>query len=257
MLLEPDIKAIVLNHLRNKGVISVNSTIINEFTLHNDDRRVDLAVYEKDRFFAIEIKSEADSLYRLKGQVDRYDELFDKVIVVSAPKHTQTILETLPTRIAVWEVSASKITIKRRGRISVVTNKESLSKLLLKNDWDKLVRALNQRAEGEVLLPDSLSIKELRVMVRSSIRSRFSNSSSHFWEVTNRRIINPEDLPLLSRFLIERGILKSNRQSRELFWEKWSKSTFEDDLQTYHSRTYQVPSNFGKVPEEILELLEA
>lgn len=257
MILESDIKAIVLNHLRSKGVLSANSIIMSELTLDNHYRRIDLAVYEESRFIGIEIKSEADSLYRLQGQIESYDKFFDKVIVVVAPKHTQCVIEKLPKHIAVWEVSPTKVIVKQRGRIALVNDKENLGKLLLKSDLDKVIKALKIKNSNIALCLEKLSIKELRKIVRESIYARFSESSYYFWKKTKNKNITPTDISLLSRFQLSRDMFNSSRTSSNLFWENWSKSTFEDDLQNHISKHYRIPKNFGKVPQEITELLEA
>ncbi|MBA4079613.1 MAG: hypothetical protein C0508_31600, partial [Cyanobacteria bacterium PR.023] len=70
--LEPEMKASVLNHLRGQGKISHDSVVINELTLNGYKRRVDVAFVTANRFYAVEIKSAADSLYRLQGQVEKY-----------------------------------------------------------------------------------------------------------------------------------------------------------------------------------------
>lgn len=253
MLFESDIKAKVLNHLINKGAIDASSIIINEFTLHNSDRRVDLAVYQKDKLIGIEIKSEADSLYRLEGQISSYEMLFDKVIVVVAPKHTKNVVDILSESVAVWEISSSNIKVKRKGKTKLVKDKANLRKLLLKSDWVKLERSFNKTP----LFPESLSIKTLRKAIKTSITQRFSESSEHFWKLTSNRKVSPEDLPLLSRYVISREIYQSRKESSMEFWENWSKTTIEDDLRTYHYSAYRIPKDFGKVPEEIKNLLEA
>lgn len=253
MLFESDIKAKVLNHLINKGAIDASSIIISEFTLHNSDRRVDLAVYHKDKLIGIEIKSEADSLYRLEGQISSYEMLFDKVIVVVASKHTSNVLDILSESVAVWEVSSSNIKVKRKGKTKLVNDKNNLRKLLLKSDWVKLEKSLNKVS----LLPESLSIKTLRKAVKTSLTNRFSESSEYFRKLTSNREISPEDLSLLSRYLISREIYQSRKESSVEFWENWSKTSIEDDLRTYHCSAYRIPTDFGKVPKEIKDLLEA
>lgn len=113
-LLEADIKALTLNYLRDKNIIDGNSIIMNELTIGDFSRRVDLAIFNKGKLIAFEIKSEADSLFRLNGQLDKYLEYFDKVIVVSDTKFVPSLLESLPNKIGLWEVEKSKIKIKKK-----------------------------------------------------------------------------------------------------------------------------------------------
>jgi len=71
-LLEPQIKALIINYLRSKNKLNQDTTVINEFTVDGYSRRVDLLVADKKHFIAFEVKSEADSLTRLEGQTQKY-----------------------------------------------------------------------------------------------------------------------------------------------------------------------------------------
>ncbi len=59
-----------------------------------------MVISRNDELWAVEVKSEADSLSRLDGQVRAYLDCFDKVIVVSASKHVSHVLQMVPREVA-------------------------------------------------------------------------------------------------------------------------------------------------------------
>ena len=76
-----------------------------------------------NKIYAYEIKSEGDTLTRLSPQVEKYLEYFDKVTVITAPKHTSKALHMTPSNVAIWEISNSTISIIRKGKLSSKINK--------------------------------------------------------------------------------------------------------------------------------------
>ncbi|WP_244665100.1 sce7726 family protein [Candidatus Symbiopectobacterium sp. 'North America'] len=115
--LEKEIKKTVLNYLLNKSELNKNVTVINELTIDSFSRRLDLAVLTNKKIMAYEIKSDADSLYRLSSQLEKYRQYFDKTIVVTTPKHLDNILNLVSDDIKVWEVIEQKITIKKEEKL--------------------------------------------------------------------------------------------------------------------------------------------
>ncbi|TOG98235.1 hypothetical protein CGI90_26305, partial [Vibrio parahaemolyticus] len=115
-LLESELKALTLNHMLAKGYLIETDVISNEYLLRSSSRRADMVISKNGELWAFEIKSEADSLSRLNGQVDAYLKYFDKVIVVSASKHVRNVMNSVPKEVAVWEVRGSNIVVVQRGR---------------------------------------------------------------------------------------------------------------------------------------------
>ena len=184
-LLEPQIKMVTINHLINKGLLNKNSAIINEFTIANFTRRVDLALITHNRLFAFEIKSEADSLVRLSGQVQKYLEFFDKVTVITAPKHTNQALQSTPSNVAIWEINQNKIKVIRRGKTIVKANKVNLIQLMSVSDLTKLARKQkitindSRRHHLEKILIN-LPIATLRMSAIKSVQLRYKKSNLKF-----------------------------------------------------------------------------
>lgn len=200
--LEPEIKSNLINFLMNRGTLD-SGLVINEFTVGDFSRRVDLAVIQNNRLLAFEVKSDADSLIRLEGQVEKYLQYFDKVTVVTAPKHTSKALELTPNNVAVWEIVEDKITIKRRGSISQVKNKNRLIEMMTANELYRLSKKLLIAAENkrrktlESALKDA-PVNKLRSEAISSIKLRYKKRNAKFFKEVNMRKSTPNDLALLS-----------------------------------------------------------
>lgn len=259
-LLETDIKAIVLNHLRANDLITDTTSIINEFTVGNFSRRVDLAVTNEKHLIAYEIKSEADSLYRLTGQTAKYLEYFDKVIIVAASKHIKNVIETVPKHVGVWEILDGKVVIKQRGKIVTIKNKTSLIELMKANELLKLSNKLrlspvskNRKSLEKELL--KASVAALREASLRFVTGRFSNTSSLFLKKTEGRLVLSEDIDFLSPYRKERNTITALNNEKEALWRAWEKC-LEDQHLIMMSQTTR-KQFFGVVPLEIRNLITA
>lgn len=151
MIREKDIKAALIDWLYEKGHVE-DAVIINEMVVANWSRRADIAV-ANGRLYAYEIKSDADTLKRLPGQVDLFSSHFDKVTLVVASKFVSTVLDGYPPEIGVLEVvcenGAVRLRQARAGRIVETKDAAVLSSFLTKLDLYKLLRK-----EGVKATPD-------------------------------------------------------------------------------------------------------
>lgn len=142
MIREKDIKAALIDWLYEKGHVE-DAVIINEMVVANWSRRADIAV-ANGRLSVYEIKSDADTLKRLPGQVDLFSSHFDKVTLVVASKFVSTVLDGYPPEIGVLEVmcdgGAIRLRQARAGRIVETKNSSVLSSFLTKLDLCKLLR---------------------------------------------------------------------------------------------------------------------
>ncbi|MDN0096333.1 sce7726 family protein [Yersinia rohdei] len=207
---EKEIKKTVLNYLLHKCEFKKGVTIINELTIDSFSRRVDLAVLTDNKIIAYEIKSDADSLYRLSGQLEKYRQYFDKTIVVTTPKHLANILKLVGDDIEVWEVLEQKITIKKRGKLSKIGNKADYLDLLRVQDMRKLASAfkipLGKKGKNDIkkILTDNIhkiSYEKLKLFVMNIISQRFKLTSDSFLEnvsVVNK--VTTNDLKFLSPY---------------------------------------------------------
>src|ERR1700732_4974228 len=94
-LSEADLKCLFLRHLRECGLINLNSVIASEYSLGHMGRRVDLAIL-CDEFIGIEFKSRTDTLKRLQPQLDAYVRCFDRVILVTDERHVPNAQSQIP-----------------------------------------------------------------------------------------------------------------------------------------------------------------
>lgn len=67
-------------------------------------RFADLVLLYKGYTYAIEIKSDSDSLYRIDGQVQEYQKQFNYVIVVCGPKFISRLKHRLPKGVGLYKV---------------------------------------------------------------------------------------------------------------------------------------------------------
>lgn len=260
-LLEPEIKAIVLNHLKENGRISGKTSIINEFTIDNYSRRVDLALANQNHLIAFEIKSEADSLFRLGGQVEKYLEYFDKVIIVAASKHIAGIFATAPQNVGIWEISKKGILVRRRGKIEQIRNKEKLTNLMKANELIKLSNQLGLSTQfkdrrSSVTALQNAPISTLREAALESIKKRFLQTYSSFWQHVRNSEVRPQHIDLLSPYKEGRESLKIRDANKQAFWENLFTSDCEDLNLAKLSQKKDEPI-FGRIPKEIEHLITA
>ncbi|WP_432460230.1 sce7726 family protein [Agarivorans sp. QJM3NY_25] len=221
--LEPDIKALTLNFLRNKNIIDENSIIMSELTVGDFSRRVDLAIYSQGKLIAFEVKSEADSLVRLSGQVDKYLEYFDKVIVVSDTKFIPMLSGSLPDNVGLWEVDKTKIKIRHRGQLQRKIENSKLLDMMDLVDLQKLSSKLkltkvkDRDAIERALI--SVSNKALRQGVEATLNRKFLNVTRSFMLATKNREVEKSDIKILSRFSERREKIRLEQSQNRAFWD--------------------------------------
>lgn len=114
---------------------------INEYSL-NKERVVDFACFKDGKFYGYEIKSEADNLIRLVGQLRKYVRFFNYVYLIIFNNHLEDTVKLL-----------NKFKLKNVGIISVDSNLEftEYKKALSENDNFKL-RGLLENLKQENLV---------------------------------------------------------------------------------------------------------
>lgn len=201
-LLEPDLKALIISKVIDNKKNKIN-TIINEFTVSSFTRRVDLAIIKNNELHAYEVKSSADTLERLDGQIKEYIKHFDKVTIVADSKHISKILNITPEYISVWEVKDGKIKIKRRGRKKIITDKSVFIKYFSLNDLYKIIKNENIKINNNNNRDDlealaiTISIGKLREYAINTIKSKYKMTSNYFIKKISCGKIIPSDLLLL------------------------------------------------------------
>lgn len=88
---------------------------------------VDLILLYKGETYAIEVKSDADSLYRIDNQIKEYKKQFNYVIVVCGEKHLKTLRDKLPKGIGLYLFdNNAQITQIRKASSRTRLNKEEM-----------------------------------------------------------------------------------------------------------------------------------
>lgn len=235
--LEPNIKATLINHLRRSGVISLGTPILSEFSIFDGARRADLCIIIKNRMIAFEIKSEADSLTRLEGQIEDYLNYFDKVVVVTAPKFTAQIKEKVPKNVGIWEINNDSITQKQRGNISLNRDKKYLTSMLRKKDLDALKRTHKSNSL------DSINEFKIRKFVLNNISSRYQPYFLNFWHHIENRHATVCDLKHLSPYIEAREMITKRRQDLEKSWQKIQSPDFIENI---HATVMQIKQRIAE-----------
>jgi len=209
VLLEPHIKSKIINYIIGSWNVDSNDLVINEFTVGDSSRRVDLTLIKKNLTFAFEVKSDADTLSRLSGQVEKYLAYFDKVIVVTAPKHTKNVLEKTPQNVSVWEINEKGFFIKRKGRIKKINSKNSILEMMTLTELKKIARDEmvsidhSSRKKIEANLT-KLPVTRLRTYALRFITIRYYSRSADFFEGIQNRASCPEDLDFFKMYKREK-----------------------------------------------------
>jgi len=79
------------------------SRVVDEMSICAGDARVDIAVIN-GKLHGFEIKSEADTLARLEGQISAYNRVFDKMTIVCGKNHLDAVKGIIPQWWGIYSV---------------------------------------------------------------------------------------------------------------------------------------------------------
>ena len=167
----------------SRRVREPDTLVVHELGLRHGKARVDVAVVN-GHLHGYEIKSEMDRLDRLARQVEAYGLVFDKATLVAAESHLDAALSVIPNwwgvRIAIRRDGHVQLRRYRSERINRDVSALAIAELLWKEEalgalaylgLSKAVARLS-RAEVYKLLVQSITITQLRRLVRLTLRSR-------------------------------------------------------------------------------------
>jgi len=122
-----------------------NTFVLDELGLKNGEIRADIAVLN-GKLIGYEIKTDKDTLNRLSAQVLAYNEVFDKVFIVTGEKHLLKALEIIPQWWGVYlikPITAGKITFQcfRRAKVNKVKSSFGIAQLLWKTEVLEIMSA--------------------------------------------------------------------------------------------------------------------
>ena len=173
--------------LRRQHAEVPGTFIRHEMGLCGGKRRIDIALLNGE-LAGFEIKSDEDTLLRLSGQASVYNQVLDRVTLVTTPHHQEKAIKLLPTW---WGVMVAK---QHKGRIvfeevrqpAVNTDLDpfALSQMLWRGEALEELRAkglskgLSNKARHYVWLALSKASPtgELRDMVRERIKDRLGST---------------------------------------------------------------------------------
>lgn len=157
-VLDKHIRESLHTYLRNDIASAPGSVVIDELVLQQKDGRADVAVVN-DHFHCYEIKSDADTLERLKRQVKVYGKVFDYLSVVVTEKHFDKAAKALPKHWGthIWFpkevfVSAPKVVEMRAPTLNPGVQISSLTQLLWRDSALALLREVGA-AKGVTTRP--------------------------------------------------------------------------------------------------------
>ncbi len=254
---EKQIKVAVLNKLIEDNVITEKTIIINELVIDSFSRRADLVLINKNSITAFEIKSEADSLVRLTGQVEKYLLYFDKVIVVTTNKHIEKIIKSVPQQVGVWQFNKDNIIKKNRGKKESIPEKNNYLDFLKVNELKKLAKNSglilknNSKTKIKEELKSSLnkaSINNIKNFTIEMLKNRYSMPSNLFVSsVLLKNKVDTNDFELLKPYIQKKSIIDP------LFPASQDGESDDSFLETL-AKESALPI-FGGIPEKIKKLI--
>lgn len=227
---ESHIKCDFLNYLRVGKVINARSLIASEYVLGTTGRRADLAVHNGSRFIGIEVKSQYDTLARLRDQLIVYTACFDDVMIVLDERHVEEGLEIASAEVAVFEVGRKgEISLRRAAAIKPRVDPETRLQLLTTQELKKLAGDdVSAPAKRSLLLEQAARLPRdvIGATIAEVFRQTFSDTSENFWRHVNRKRVTLDALGCLSRFAPERMNLREKQDERARFWDAWLQDAF-------------------------------
>jgi hypothetical protein len=109
-------------------------------TVANWSRRADV-VLANGRLWAFEIKSDADSLARLPGQIETFRNYFEKFTVVAAERFERAIMEMVPEGVGVWIIDPEGSLRQRIAPRQSVLTKDAYISLMTATELRRLLVA--------------------------------------------------------------------------------------------------------------------
>jgi hypothetical protein len=168
----------LLNYLRDTGP---EALVFHELPLFRGDRRADV-VAVNGAIVGYEIKSDRDSLSRIRGQASGYASVCDYMTIIVAPRHLRAVRELMPARwgIMIAETINGDVRVRRvrKPLRNPAVNPESLIRLLWRHECAKVLRKNGIRPAPNALVIDlwqllaTLPLRRLKDDVREALKAR-------------------------------------------------------------------------------------
>jgi hypothetical protein len=160
-----------------------DTVVLDEFALRHGESRADIAVLN-GKLVGYEIKTEEDSLTRLKSQITAYSEVFDRAYLISGKRHLDKISVLAPDWWGIYEIEGNSslysFSLIREGKANPKKDSYGIAHLLWKDEAIDLlvnlfsckVREKSTRDQLYNILIDKCSSDELSKIVIKCLKSR-------------------------------------------------------------------------------------
>lgn len=171
------------------------SGIIGTEVMYGSSRRVaDMVFISNGHSYAIEIKSEFDTIARLEGQLEEYQTLFDYIIIFSAPNHIQRIHNAIPNFVGLYCINENGISKLRREKINRHVQKSemliSIPSAAVKADFSVRGKLTSDEIRSVVLRK---SMKEIHSYFIAYFKEKLESSASLHKKHVSPCLEDPED----------------------------------------------------------------
>jgi hypothetical protein len=166
-----------------------------EVLFSKNRRSADLLILSQN-FHALEIKGYLDDPRKLEGQLDDYHKTFDKVSIVTTPKHISEVNKIIKPYTGFILFDGETFKVRRLAKQRKRLDKYSLLMFLNKSELNGLSKIENSNNlttdEIRILIAERLSVKEIREAAYSSLKDRYCKLFRLFMKDTGGNIISDE-----------------------------------------------------------------
>ena len=205
---EPQIKAALIDELFAEGRIDSDTVIVSEMPVAALPRRADLVV-ANGNLLGFEIKSDGDTTSRLRGQIEAYQASFEGIIIVTAARHLNEVIECAPEPVGVFVIErmehgtpmatmVRKPCIRRMGIEAAIRQMRADELYKLARTFDAVPTSVRDRFTLEQKVRELPSIAVRRAALQA-IKCRYRGPFEKFMKARERQVATLEALQLLRR----------------------------------------------------------
>lgn len=149
VLSDPMIRRAVWERLRRRLSSRHPAIVLNEFPIQFGVSIADIAVVN-GRLEGFEIKSDVDSVRRLKDQVTSYGHVFDRVTIVTTERHRARVENLVPQWWGLMVASGEPVRLQtlRRPKLNRSIEPKVVLNLLLRDELTAIARSVGCRGYG-------------------------------------------------------------------------------------------------------------
>ena len=160
------------------------------FSVHQ--RNADILILSK-YLHALEIKGDFDDFKKLKGQLKDYHKTFDKVSLVTTPKHLPKIYKIIKPYIGLIVFDHKTVKVVRSAKRQKRLNRNSLLMFLPRKELTNLLKRNKSKelSTGEIrmLIVSKLTVKKIRKAAYSFLRKRYDKLFRLFLKDMSKNIV--------------------------------------------------------------------